>query len=239
MTVSDCPCPNPRSPHLHGTRTRYRQCGCRCNLCVTVSKREYKALRYRWSQGKMVKVSAAAAREHIFELTARGISVSQIAYRSGVRADVLADIRDGITKRCYPGTSAAVLAVPAILLSPSDDPRGFVNSVGTKRRIRALMAIGWTSERIAEASGTLTRLQVTRQLRAERHRVRVSAALAIVRAYDALWYRQPVPATPAERLAIERVRAYAKRMRWGSPLAWDEDIDDPDATSSGQVEAVA
>ena len=197
-------------------------------------RREWKRLRHLRSQGRTRKVDATPVRALIYELLSKGISISQIAYRSGVSLDSLADMRDGVNKRCYPETYHALMDTSWPMVSPKDDPDGFVISIGTTRRVKALMSLGWTSARIAEAAD-LTYEQVRSQLRRGRYRVRAFVALGVVKAYDKLWYRLPEAKDRKDADSIARTRALAKRMRWASPLAWDEDIDDPNAKPHGQV----
>lgn len=93
-----------------------------------------------------------------------------------------------------------------------------ISAAGTRRRIEALEALGWTGAQIAAAAG----------LHARRpgailgfDRVTTTTADAIERAYDLLSMR----IGPSVKT---RARAAAKG--WAPPLAWDDDeIDDPDA----------
>jgi hypothetical protein len=93
-----------------------------------------------------------------------------------------------------------------------------VPGVGTARRIRALYALGWTSDHIAEVAGmTGNAVRVTtRNARVTRDKER-----RIKRAYDELSMRLG----PSRHLASQaRARGYMP------PLAWDDDtIDDPGA----------
>jgi hypothetical protein len=102
---------------------------------------------------------------------------------------------------------------------------GIVRSVpasGTQRRIRALMAIGWTSADIATRAGWGTPQAVT-ELLAVRRTVFVATAATIAAIYDDLCM------TPGPS---EKNRRDAQRKGWPPPLAWD-DIDDPDEAPHG------
>jgi transcriptional regulator with XRE-family HTH domain len=95
-----------------------------------------------------------------------------------------------------------------------------VNGAGTRRRLRALAAIGWTYADIAARMGKET-AAVQRIARDEHPRVREVTAAAVKCVYADL------SMTPGRS---ENVRRYAARKGWAPPLAWDDDtIDDPDA----------
>lgn len=93
-----------------------------------------------------------------------------------------------------------------------------VPAVGSQRRIRALMALGWPGNIIAERAG-IKRGQSGISALLQAHTVRVATAARIARAYDDLSMRLgPSPVT----------RARAQRNGWLPPLAWDDErIDDP------------
>lgn len=93
-----------------------------------------------------------------------------------------------------------------------------VDSTGTARRIRALMAIGWTAAGIA-AHGPWATGDALLEL-AKRQRIHIDNRNEVARIYDDLCMT-PGPSANTRR------RALAKG--WAPPLAWD-DIDDPAET---------
>lgn len=94
---------------------------------------------------------------------------------------------------------------------------------GTRRRIQALMALGWTQGDIARAAGFRRREQIAVILNRQK-RVAPTTAARIRTAYDALSMR-PIE-LDAQRT---RVRNHAQSEGWAVPLAWEgHDIDDPD-----------
>lgn len=97
----------------------------------------------------------------------------------------------------------------------------WVSPVGTRRRIRALAAIGWRMEDIAEALGyPPTHEPVVSLMRRERITRRLARRTA--EAYE----RLSLTDGPSSR-----VRCNAKKRGWHPPSAWfGVDIDDPQAT---------
>ena len=114
---------------------------------------------------------------------------------------------------CAP-TARAIMSIPL-----TAEPRaGLIPAVGIRRRIQALAAIGWPRQLISEHSGVVVfRLNdlVQRDIT-----VIESNAIAVRAAYESLCMT-PGPSN--------RVRARAARAGWAPPLAWDDNIDDPDA----------
>lgn len=97
--------------------------------------------------------------------------------------------------------------------------RRLVNGTGTVRRIRALWAIGWTSNHIAEACGWRTPQAVTEiaQPATERRGVYATTAETVAAAYERLCM------TPGPS---DMNRRRAARQGYAPPLAWN-DIDNP------------
>lgn len=96
-----------------------------------------------------------------------------------------------------------------------------VDATGTRRRIQALAALGWTYLEIAEVCGATTRGWARETL----DQPRVHSATA-ARVFDA--YEQMSMTVPTGKYRT-RGRLSAQRKGWPPPLAWD-DIDDPSET---------
>jgi hypothetical protein len=104
-----------------------------------------------------------------------------------------------------------------------------VRSLGTVRRLRALVAIGWTNGQIAEAFNLPRRLVC--ELLDDVHS-KVEQPLA---RYVALRYER-LSGTYREGPIAEAMRAHAKNLGWPSTLAWhDIDIDDSQARARGSA----
>jgi hypothetical protein len=98
-----------------------------------------------------------------------------------------------------------------------------VPTIGTTRRIRALMRLGWRGIDIAHAAGWQSGEAVT--MLTGRTFLNHRTAERIRFAYDQL----SMTCGPSEE-----TRRRAEREGWPPPLAWDDDtIDDPNATPQG------
>lgn len=97
--------------------------------------------------------------------------------------------------------------------------------LGPQRRVMALMALGWTTQDIANAAGMSHRAKVSQILHGQKGRparwITRTTEAKITAAYELLSMRIP-PHTRARA----RTRTIATRRGYHPPLAWD-DIDDP------------
>jgi len=152
--------------------------------------------------------------------------VNQGTLRSLLRGDE----RRGLapTKRIRRWRAEALLSVePAVdLLSGGSR----IDATGTRRRLQALAAIGWSTGRLAEELGRDSRV-VCRVRSAET--VTTRTARDVRDAYDRLWDSKPPDETRWDRNAASRARNLAAREGWAKPMDWDN-IDDP-----SEVPAVA
>jgi hypothetical protein len=130
-------------------------------------------------------------------------------------------------RRVCSHVAAALLAVSAGGSAPADGAR--VDATGTRRRLRALCAAGWSGPALAERLGMEpSGLYLTLTSRAL---VRAATARAVRALYDELWDEPPPQGTRSERISAAKARGHAARMGWPPPMAWDDDaIDDPAAS---------
>lgn len=105
-----------------------------------------------------------------------------------------------------------------LVLDMSRGIRRLIDATGTRRRIHALQALGWTLQDIADAAGVSNGKHVHRMT--TEPQVRRDSAAKIAAAYDALGHK---------RGPSIRTRNRAARNGWPLPIMWD-DIDDPAAT---------
>lgn len=102
-----------------------------------------------------------------------------------------------------------------------------VDATGTRRRLRALVALGWSFPRIEQHSG-MDRTYLRLLARGARAQVTDTTEARVIDLYDDLSMRLPSQNAPTERQGVSRARAHAAAHGWLPPLALDDDrIDDP------------
>lgn len=217
--------------HKHGTPQAYNLDDCRCLPCAFADSERRTRLHREHAMGRFNRlVDAEPVRKHVNELRARGMGWKQIAREADVEASVVSRLlygsvvrgkQYGPSKRMRPEKAEKLLAVqfgrPAVY-----------RSVGTARRLQALMVNGWTMRELACRIGMEPGAfgPVVHGDRMVSRRTRE----AVERIYDELWDQAPPRRTPAEKLAYTRSVRYAASRKWAPTLAWDDNtIDDPDA----------
>lgn len=196
--------------------------GCRCQECHQANLDYENMRRRKLAYGQWQPfVSAQPVRDHIVALRAAGAGTRRIAHLAGVSLPTINSIvwgskRRGLRQKIRTETAEAILAVQTDVTSVS--PLGMVDATGTRRRIEALGALGWSLAHLARELGC--RQETIRPV-AMRARVRKETAAAVGALYDRMLWVVP----PANQVTT-RCRNYAKAQGWAPPLAWD-DIDDP------------
>lgn len=179
--------------------------------------------RYLLDTGRLPRfrsVDAGRAREHINALRERKWSLRTLEAATGLSRRHVAGISSGLHKRIRPETEAKILAVPLVMGRSSMA----VNATGARRRLRALVRIGWPLPEIASRLGSSHRYLANISCGV---RDAVSSALhaRIAELYEEL---SAVPGPSRAAMAV------AARHRFAPPLAWDDDtIDDPKAKPQG------
>ena len=212
--------------------------GCRCFPCRKASNdhetRRQRAIGYgQWHP----LVPAGRARDHIRWLSRQGIGWRQVATLAGLSqgaVNAILYVRGDRqpSRRIRPGTEAAILAVhPAPAFDRLDDLTP-VDPAGTRRRVQAMCAAGWSIAAQAARAGVPDLNEVL-----GRDRVQAGTARKVRVLYDRLCGRLPVlppQRTRWQRSAVTRTRKLAARRGWAPPGAWDDEpgphfIDDPAA----------
>lgn len=106
-----------------------------------------------------------------------------------------------------------------------------VPTIGTRRRLQALVALGHDFARLGEALG-MSRAGAHAHATRPKDHVRATTAAKVASLYEAWSMTLPPSTTTAEKKAVSYARTVARRHGWVPPLAWD-DIDtdaDPVAT---------
>lgn len=192
----------------HGLRATYVR-GCRCPQCRAANTAYQKQRnRYGYQQAQAAKwVDPARAVEHVAALRAQGVGLRLISDQTGIARSSLSKLRS--RSRISVDTEARILAVYPL---PAR-----VDGTGTRRRLQALMAIGWSGQQLADRMGW-TNANLHKLLR-DTGNVSTRTAQLVAGIYDRLWDR------PGSSV---RARNLASRKGWAPPLAWDDDtIDDP------------
>jgi transcriptional regulator with XRE-family HTH domain len=155
------------------------------------------------------------ARKHLARMLATGATRQEIAEATGVGRMTLWTI-ETTDNRMLSLTSAAILAVDPASLDPAWPAAG-----GTRLRLRALAAVGWSIPQVAAAACGVSVAQLTgvrsgRIASVSRETLRATAAV-----YDELWDQIPRPSRGASR-----ARACARDGRWLMPADLDDDLID-------------
>ncbi|MBM4569104.1 helix-turn-helix domain-containing protein [Rhodococcus hoagii] len=175
-------------------------------------------------------VDARPVREHVQQLHAAAMSAPTIAAAAGVSLFTVRGLLAGADER---GTEPAkrvlrvvaeklvAVAVPYPGVVPPSTPDGCqVEGVGTRRRLRSLVAAGYTQRDLAGRLGwnedTISRIITART---------TGVTAGHHRDVEALFRElQLVPGASAS------ARARGRRSGWALPMQWDEEtIDDPKA----------
>ena len=199
----------------------------RRGLCASHynTRRERDIAYGRWQPSR---VEAAAVRRHVQSLRDAGLGMRRIAELSGVSRSVLRSLLIGRHERGWGPSGRISLDNATKLLSVSMDTGrlqvaggSLVDMTGTTRRLRALVAIGYTQTDLCARLG-ITSANGTQLFTASRKgRVRATTACQVASLYDEL-SMTPGPSQDA--------RNRAHRKGWAPPLAWDDDtIGSPEA----------
>ncbi|MFD3594392.1 hypothetical protein ACFWU5_16835 [Nocardia sp. NPDC058640] len=160
-------------------------------------------------------VPAVIVRDHINTLTGYGCNYSMIAAAAGTSTSGIQKIATGPAVYVQRTTADAILAV-----TPTPHPlQRYVLAIGAIRRLRALQAIGWTMQAVADHAGekrtTIANLG---------HHPTITYARwkQVADVYDQL---------SGQLGTNDRTRNWAKKRCWPTPLAWEGvNIDHPDST---------
>ncbi|GGV46166.1 helix-turn-helix domain-containing protein [Streptomyces spectabilis] len=189
--------------------------GCRETACEQANYRYMARLRLDHHRGQRRRHDATQTRNHVERLYAHGWTQAQISRAARLAHTTIRGLEDG-QATVSPATARAVLNIP--ITQAPDDLRD-VDATGTVRRIRALAAIGYSLASLAPHL-KLHVSAVGRISRGEYEHVRATTAHTTTRIYREL------SRTPGTN---QRARNHARKHGWHGPLAWDDNIDNPDA----------
>lgn len=181
-------------------------------------------------------IDAGPARARVRELGEAGIGWRRVAMLAGLNPSVVSKLLYGDTRRgqapcerIRPETAEKILALEVSMeLVAEGTP---IDATGTKRRVHALVACGWSQQKVATRlgmAGSNFHLCITSE------RVTAGTARKVAALYDELWDQPPPEDTHRDKIAASRSRRYARERGWPPPMAWDDDtIDDPAAEPQG------
>ncbi len=232
--------------HKHGASgTCYVHHQCRCAACSAAQGARETARRKAKAYGRYDTglVDADPVREHILALAEFGIGYKRVAEISGIGVTAVRNLvwgrqdpgpRKGeLPKRVKRETAEAILAVELDVANLADG--GKLSARGTRRRLQALVARGWSMSKLAERLGVevgnLSSMMQREQVFARTHR-------QVAALFDELWDQLPPRDSWHDKAAYTRAIGHAKAHRWLPPLAWDDiDIDEepPVVEDGGQA----
>ncbi|PRY56484.1 helix-turn-helix domain-containing protein [Glycomyces artemisiae] len=220
---------------------------CTAAPCVA-DGRSYKAAHQRYRTRMLAYgrwdpfVDAQPVRDHVAMLRAAGIGIDQIPRLTGMPRRTLIALVRGVGGRPPSRLVRSRTAEKVLAVTPGIErcaPGARVDPTGTRRRLRALQAVGWSQQQLADRMGT-SKTVVGRMIRGENGAVLAASVLKVRALYEELWDQAPPGETSAQRQAVTRARRDAAALGYVPPLAWDEEtIDDPAAEPSTGSDAPA
>lgn len=227
------PCLHKVARHTHGTHSCYVLDRCRCVPCAAATSVYNTALIRRNAYGRSNYVDAQPSRDHVNALTTARMGLKRIALHDGVSHGALWKLMYGRTKpdgtrtpskRVTVATERAILAIPM----PTVADLGatvVVDSTGTRRRLEALIALGWSVQRLAD-DYTLDRQALDSALAWVP--VQAKTAVTVKAMFETIGDQRAPETTHRERISAARSRNRSQAKDWAPPAAWDDDdLDDP------------
>lgn len=111
-----------------------------------------------------------------------------------------------------------------------------VDATGTRRRLQALAALGWSARAIGDRFGRgdgIVHRWMTRSATVTR-----ATAVMVDAWFTELAMTKPALDTVHDRYSVGRARAHAARRGWVPPLAWDDIDNDPAPARTDDEETV-
>lgn len=224
--------------HPHGATNSlncYTNHGCGCDECVKLQNA--RAVRYRklraYNRLDGMRVDAEPVKQHLDYLLAHGIGTPQIAKLTGVSSRTLQGIRQQRHPKMQKRLVAAVLGVRPCIENMA--PGAFIPARGARRRIQALVAVGWTQTAIADMLGQPIQA-VNHILRMpEDMKITVRTHREVADLYEKVSHLVPANDGAARYGYIRAVRM-GQREGWVPPLAWDDIDTDPKPPTPPAIE---
>lgn len=215
----------------HGTASGYINHKCRCVPCTAANTEAQSRYRRRKHYGAIDLVDVDAVRNHVEYLRENGYGIGHISAISGVSVSTITWVlgvgsgdRRRESKRLRQDNADAILAIKVGDFAPGFGKFLSVDSKTTKRRVKALLRVGYSRQDIADAA-ELSIDAINKIVRTSTKTCGLMTREKIVKAYSELDHLGPTPTTKEEWIAYDKRKQYALSKRWLGPDAW-EDIDD-------------
>jgi hypothetical protein len=190
---------------------------------IRITDAQYRKIRnYRIYRGLPTGlVPADTATQHIRALTALGWSYNALEQTIGgaVTGTTLANLGAQTHGTIERKTRAAALSLPYTLApTPAVDDTALIPTLGAERRVKALLALGWTHDEMRRRGNVTV------------HLARGSYTQMLARRWrdiDAMYAELCMTPGPSRHTASR-----AAKVGYAPPLAWD-DIDDPNEKPAG------
>lgn len=218
----------------HGSLSRSRHHDCKCHAC-TQRFRDYMNTRSRLkAYGRWQPyIDAEPVRAHVRMLMGYGIGLQRTRKLAGIPNGTMSKLLYGDSgrgmqpsKRVRAATADKILAIKPSLDAVA--PSALVDGTGTRRRLQALVAVGWPQGELARQLG-LERNSINDQVNQLVTTAYGSTARAVRDLYDQLWNVDPISRGVTIRWATQS-RSHAAARNWAPPAAWDDDYIDSPAT---------
>lgn len=222
--------------HKHqATTTCYTKHKCRCEGCHTAWRARDTRIRKAIAYGRYVSplIDATESRTHILHLRSAGLASGAIAHASGVDATTILKIADGRSQQVIRSTAAKILTVERD--SDKYRPKSWYPATGSRRRLQALVARGWSLSALGREAG-LSPQRIQQIINATRITVGVHRRIAAL--YDELWNERPPLTTTSDKGSYTKALNMARRRGWAPPAAWDDIDTDPELPTTVDAEAI-
>lgn len=216
----------------HGSLSRARHHHCTCPPCARRTADYHQMRRRLIAYGRWQPyIDAEPVRQHVNMLRSYSIGVPRIRQLSGASGGSITRLLYGAhgtppSRRVRTLTADRLTAV-----RPSLDvvlPTALVDGTGTRRRLRALVVVGWPQLELGRRLD-MDKKSVNEQVNGVKSTAYGSTARAVRDLYDELWNVDPAAQGIGARW-ISEAKARAAAKRWAPPAAWDDDyIDSPAA----------
>lgn len=213
------------TPDWHCYNTGCREPGCR-EAWRTYAATHRRAQAYG-RKPRLTMIDAAPVLDTVDNLIRGGISESTIARSARIGASTIWRARKAGRIR-----SDAAARISAFTTETADLlPRSRTDGTGTRRRLQALHAIGWTYSAIAAELDCTTQnvRSLVHSTESVHGLVTANTARRVTDLYERCWQAPPAPTNAFSAAEQDKAIRRARKNGWAVPAAWD-DIDDPAET---------